>query len=93
MPHYVFADIFFAVASLGFILIVTLFVWGSILIIGIVQDVRHISRRARQESDRIVDDVDDLRSEIKKESKHITHFFHSLGMIFSKTAQGKKAKK
>jgi hypothetical protein len=91
--YYDSADIFFVIASAGFIIVGILVVWGGILAVGILKDVRYISRRAKQESDRIVEDVGDLRSEIKKESKHVIHFFHSLGMLFSRTAHRRKVKK
>lgn len=86
------ADIFFVVTSVAIVVVSTIIVWGGVLLIRILRNIQHISRRAMVEGDRIVDDVDNLRAEIKKEGTNIMHFFHSLGMIFSRTRKTKKTK-
>ncbi len=78
------ADIFFAITSAAIIIISALAAWAGVLVIRTLKDINKISQNARRESEKIVEDVNSLRNEIKREGTTILHFFRSIGMLLSR---------
>lgn len=87
------ADLFFFITTLAVVVVSAIIIWVGILLIKVLRNIQYISHKARMESDRISDDVDSLRAGIKKEGVTILHFFHSLGMLFSRPRKAKKTKR
>ena len=69
MNAFVQADIFFFVTTLAILVVTIAIVIALFFFIQILRDVRHVSKRAREESDRFLTDMEDLRRFLKKEGK------------------------
>ena len=63
------ADIFFFVTTAAIMVLTIVIVIALVFFIQILRDVRHVSKRAREESDRFLTDMEDLRRFLKKEGK------------------------
>ncbi|MEK7542650.1 MAG: hypothetical protein AAB524_03035 [Patescibacteria group bacterium] len=63
------ADIFFFITTAAMVVIAITVLIALFFLIQILRDARHVSRRIREQSDRILLDVEDLRNFIKKEGK------------------------
>lgn len=68
------ADIFFFVTTVAVIAIGIAAIIALIFFIQILRDVRYVSRRIREQSDRIFQDVEDLRSFVKQEGRKTIDF-------------------
>lgn len=90
MAYFEPADIFFIITSIGVIAVSVIVVWIGVLLIRTLRNIQYISKRARNESDKLIQDVDTLRTEIKKEGTTVLRFFHSLGMLFFRRTKKKK---
>ena len=67
-----------------------------VYIIPILKDMRHLSALARDEGDKLTQDIDDLRSAVKEEgikAKSILDYFLALFMRRQKVGRKKKALK
>jgi hypothetical protein len=67
MDSFIKADIFFFVATISLSVVATIAVIAMVYIIKILRDVRHITSRARKESDSLFGDIHDLREFVKRE--------------------------
>lgn len=63
------ANIFFFIASIAVVAVAATLVAALLFFMQILRDVRHVSRRVREESDRILSDVEELRTFVKKEGE------------------------
>ena len=81
MEDLIHADVFFFVTTI-FIVVFTAFILvASVYVIGILKDLREISRKAKTEGEEILVDVKNLRENVKREGanlKQISRFFSSL---------------
>ena len=68
------ADIFFVVTTIVVIAIAVALTILLVYVIKIVKNVEHIARRVRDESDKIINDVDGARDTVKKVSKKFSRF-------------------
>lgn len=68
------ADIFFVITTLVVIAIAIGLIILLIYVIRIVRTVEHIAKRVRDESDKIIDDVDAVRGQVKRVGKGISRF-------------------
>ena len=89
MPSLEPTDILILIISLAIGIVSVIMTWAGILIIRTLRNIQYISRKARKEGDKLIDDVDAMRTKIKNEGKTFLHSFSSLGMLFSR---GKKKK-
>lgn len=87
------ADIFFFITSIAVIIIGAILSVALIYIVKILRDLRYIMTRAREETDSVIEDVQDLREYIRKERSkfefmsEIIHGF--LSAMFSSTHKTK----
>jgi len=65
METLVKADIFFFVATIALALITVGFIVAMIYVVRILNDVKYVSKRAKEETDKIVKDVGMLRRFLK----------------------------
>jgi len=90
MESFIHADIFFFITSIVVVLLsiflAILFVYG----IRILRDVRHISKRVREESDRIIEDVETIRTNVKQDGLHMTTIISFIGKLFPRGRTIKK---
>ena len=63
------ADIFFFITAAAIMVVTIALVIALIFCIQILRDIRHVSRRVREESDRVLSDVEDMRRFLTKEGK------------------------
>ena len=69
MDTLVQADIFFFITSIAIVVVTIAILIAFFFLIQILRDVRYTSKRIREESDKILSDVGDLRAFLKKEGK------------------------
>ena len=69
MDTLVQADIFFFITSIAISLVTIAMLMALFVLFQILRDIRYTSKRIREETDRIISDVDDLREFVKKEGK------------------------
>ena len=89
MDTLVQADIFFFITSIAIALVTIAILIALFFFIQILRDVRYTSKRVREETDRIISDVDDLREFVKKEGKRVINLKKLVGGILH-IFQGKK---
>ncbi|MEK7487804.1 MAG: hypothetical protein AAB598_00580 [Patescibacteria group bacterium] len=96
METLIHADIFFFITSIFVIFLTVGFGVALVYIIPILKDMRHLSALARDEGDKLTQDIDDLRSAVKEEgikAKSILDYFLALFMRRQKVSRKKKALK
>lgn len=69
METFLKADIFFFVTTVIAVLFAVLGIVGVYYVIKILRDVSYLSQRAREEGDKIINSVDEIREEISKGGK------------------------
>ena len=89
MDTLVQADIFFFITSIAIVIVTIAVLIALFFLIQILRDVRYTSKRIREEADRIVSDVDDLRNFLKKEGKRAINLKELVGGVLH-MFQGKK---
>ena len=65
------SDIFFFITSIVEVILAILLVWFLYYAIGIAKDLKKLSRRVEKEGQRIADDFEDFREEIKYRAQDI----------------------
>ena len=91
MNTFMKADVFFVVSTLAVIVVTVCLVWLLVYIIGIVRDIKKLSKKAEEEGERIIDDLSVLRQSVKKGSMMVPDFVkYLLKSIFSFSKTGKK---
>lgn len=80
------ANIFFFVTTIAVIAITLVTVIAGAYAIRVLRDLTYISKRARDKSDEIIKDIDELRSSIKNQGLK-THF---VGAFLKRVFKGKK---
>tara|TARA_Y100001958_G_C21078570_1_gene435665 strand:+ start:599 stop:886 length:288 start_codon:yes stop_codon:yes gene_type:complete len=61
------ADIFFFVTTIVVIVLSIVIAVALVYVVRILRDILHVTRNVRDESDKIVADVDEFRSDMKKQ--------------------------
>ena len=75
METLIHADIFFFISSVSSVLFAVGFVVVVVYVVRILDDMKHISTKMREEGDRIVEDVEVLREKAKEEGVRIKSVF------------------
>lgn len=90
MNTLLYADVFFFITAIAVIFVTAFLVAVLIYVLFILSDIKHISRKAQEESELIAEDLSELRQKVKKEGaqlKHFVSFFHHLGKRRKKGAR------
>ncbi|MDD5318690.1 MAG: hypothetical protein PHF79_02630 [Candidatus Pacebacteria bacterium] len=66
---FIHADLFFFISSLGFIILFLMAVVASIYVIVILKNVKDFSKRIKMESEVILDEVHEFRSEMRSRGR------------------------
>ena len=75
------ADIFFFITTIAVVVVSLVVVIVAIYLIRILKDLKHISARAKVEGDELMEDIKNLRENVKIQGaglKNISRFFSSL---------------
>jgi uncharacterized membrane protein len=81
METLIHADIFFFITSIFVLILIITFMIAMYFIIPILKDMRDLSRMAKEEGEKIVEDIADVRHAVKGEVvrvKSISDFFLDL---------------
>ena len=89
MDTLVQADIFFFITSAAVVVVSIATLVALVFFIQILLDVRYTSKKIREETDKIISDVDDLRKFVKKEGKRAVNVKEIIGGVL-RLFQGKK---
>ena len=89
MDTLVQADIFFFITSTAVVIVTIATLIALYFFIQILRDVRYTSKRVREETDKIISDVDDLREFVKKEGKRAINLKELVSWVLH-IFQGKK---
>ncbi len=84
MTTLIHADVFFFVTSLAVIVFTVIAVVATLYIISILNDVKHITKRIRTESDEVLEDIKVLREHIREEGFKVGMIAKLLGKFFKK---------
>ena len=84
MTEFAKMDIFFFVTTIAVVLFTILMVILMIYIIKISNDVKYITKRAREEADLISKDLSDLRENLKTKGSRLKHFWSFFNSIREK---------
>ena len=96
METLIHADIFFFITSIFVVFLTVGFGIALVYIIPILKDMRHLSALAREEGDKLTQDIDDLRGAVKEEgmkAKSILDYFLALFMRRQKVSRKKRTLK
>lgn len=88
MNNLIKSDIFFFITSIAVVIIAILLTILIIYLIKVSKDIRYISKRAKTEADNIIDDVSQLRTNLKTEGGKIK----DLAGMFARFYNPKKTK-
>ncbi|MCX6763696.1 MAG: hypothetical protein NTZ97_03110 [Candidatus Moranbacteria bacterium] len=81
MENFIKADIFFFITSIFVVILTIVLAIGAFYVIAILRDLKHISARAKVEGDELMEDIKNLRQNVKIQGaglKSISRFFSSL---------------
>jgi hypothetical protein len=92
MDTLIHADIFFFITSVAVIAFTVIMVIVLIYVIIILKDIRYISRKVRDESDVILEDVHELRANVKAQGFAVGHFYTFFKKLFIKGRASRKSK-
>lgn len=87
------ADIFFFITSIFVIFLTVGFGVTLIYIIPILKDMRHLSALAREEGDKLAEDLDELRSAVKEEGMKARSILGYFLTLFAKRQKVSRKKK
>ncbi len=86
------ADIFFAVTTIAIALIAVVLVVALVYLILFLRDVTYISKRVKEESDEILQDVSALRLSLKSEGSKVRNILGFVTTLFHRTKKRKPAR-
>ena len=84
MTTLIHADVFFFVTAVYIIIFTTFVVVATLYIISILNDIKHISKRLRTESDEVLEDIKVLREHIREEGFKVGMITKLFGKFFKK---------
>jgi len=68
MQSFIHADVFFFVSTIVFALIGIVVIVAVIYTVSILRDVKYISKRIKEESDEVIEDLHELRLQIRDQT-------------------------
>ena len=87
------SDVFFVISSISTIVVTIVLVVAIYYIIKILQDIKFLSSKAREEGEKMLDDVKAFREEAEDKGLRITNVLYSfLGLARSKPRSRNKRK-
>ncbi len=89
MPELIHADIFFLVTTIVTIIIGLALLIAIVYLIQILRDLKHISRKIKEEGEEAIEDFRQWRTEVRTEGFNFSHFF----TFFRKLLKKNKSRK
>jgi len=83
------SDIFFVVTTFAVVFVSVGLVVALFYIIRILKDMKTLSRKARSEGEKILDDVAEFRENTKARGEHLAKIFSFLGFIKKKKRESR----
>lgn len=90
MNTLIHADIFFFITTIWIVVISAIIAVILVYIAIIFNDLRHISRKVREGSENLADDLDEWRASVKAEGFKLQNIFKYFTHLFSKRKHHKK---
>lgn len=87
------ADIFFFIASIGFVILAILASFAMYYIVKGLKSLNRIIQKIERESEKVVDDIENLRNRIKDEGQKISGLGKWIASFLFGQAVYKKARK
>ncbi len=87
------ADIFFFITSVAVVIITVALAVAFFQFIQILRDVRYVSKRLREEADRILTDVEGVRKFVKKEGRRVIDLKELLGGVIGTFLPKRKSRR
>ena len=87
------ADIFFFITSVAVVIITVVLAVALFQFIQILRDVRYVSKRLREEADRILTDVEGVRKFVKKEGRRVIDLKELLGGVIGTFLPKRKSRR
>lgn len=91
MTNIIKSDIFFFVTAVAVVIVTICIIIMSFYVIRILKDLKIISQKAKDESQKIIDDVTSLRQNVVNRGVEISQFFSFISYFFG--GQKKNIKK
>ena len=92
MDTLVHADVFFFITAIAVVIIGFVLAVAGVYIILILRDVRYISGRVREESDRLTEDIHDMRTVLRTEGFHLKTLIDGFHRMFGGEKKRSKRK-
>jgi hypothetical protein len=86
MAEFIKMDVFFVVTTIAVVLVGTLLGVALFYVIRILRNVEHVSERVAEESDYIKSDLEELRTNVRKEGAKFKHFADFFGGIVKRNS-------
>ncbi len=90
MEDFIKMDVFFAVTTASVVVVGVLLAVALFYAIRILRNVDHVSERVAEESDNIKVDLEDLRTNVRKEGVRWRHFMKFFGGIVERNSGRKR---
>ncbi|MEO8637313.1 MAG: hypothetical protein ABI430_00225 [Candidatus Taylorbacteria bacterium] len=84
MDSLIHADIFFFITTIAVILLTLGLIVALVYAIRILKSVDHISTKVKEESDRVIEDLGELRSNVKDNGWKLGHIMRFFRKVFKK---------
>lgn len=93
METLVKADIFFFITSVSIVFITVVVLWGLFYVLRILRNVKNISDEAVMETKRVVEDIGELREDLKREGTGLIQKVSFFSRFFNNVTKSKKVRK
>lgn len=93
MDSFIKADIFFFITTIAVALVSLVFTVALFYIIGILKDIKYISRKAKEEADLLSADIDDLREHVRDRGATMASTFDFLKNVVKRRMGSTSRKK
>lgn len=90
MADFLKMDVFFVVTTIAVVAIGALLGVALFYIIRILRNVEHVSERFAEESDNIKSDLEELRTNVRKEGAKVKHFADFFGGLVKRNSGRRK---
>ena len=84
MDTFVHADIFFFITSIAVVLVTAILVVVLIYLIRILRDAKAVTKKVKEETVLISEDIDELRTKTRKEGVKLKNFMEFFSGFFGK---------
>lgn len=87
MTEFLQMDVFFFITSAFVVVLVVLLVIAGVYVTKILRDIKYITRKAKSETELLSQDIDELRTNVRKEGAKIKHFGKFFSSIYKRTSK------